>query len=92
MGYQMMHEHPIVAGRAYRVPSEISGQMQTFEDMAAHDNAAQLLAAHNIGFVVLHLTWLEDTEAFWRAHLTQELGEPIFEDTELVVYRVLELG
>jgi hypothetical protein len=88
MGYQMMHKHPIVAGRAYRVPPEISRQMQAFEDIAAEENAAGLLAAENIGYVVLHLTWLEDTAPFWRSHLVRELGDPIFENTELVVYRV----
>lgn len=88
MGYQMMHGHPIVAGRAYRVPPEIMRQMQTFEDLAAREHAAQLLAAENIGYVVLHLTWLEGVDARWRSHLARELGDPIFEDAELVVYRV----
>jgi hypothetical protein len=88
MGYQMMHEHPIVVGRAYRVPPEIAQQRQAFEDLAAEEHAAELLAAKNIGYVVLHLAWLEDTAPFWRSHLGRELGDPIFENTELVVYRV----
>ena len=88
MGYQMMHEHPIVAGRAYRVPPEISEQMQAFEDLAAGENAAEQLATQHIGYVVLHLRWLEGTALDWRSHLTGELGAPIFEDAEQVVYRV----
>jgi hypothetical protein len=84
IGYQMVHHHPVVAGRAYRAPHEISAQMQAIEDMAARENAAETLATQHIGYVVLHLDWLDDTR--WQSHLTRELGEPIFQDTELVVY------
>lgn len=84
----MVHQHPVVAGRAYRAPREISAQMQVIEDMAAQENAAHTLATNQIGYVVLHLAWLGDATTRWRSHLTQELGEPIFQDTELVVYAV----
>ncbi len=86
-GYQMVHQHPIVSGRAYRVPQEIYTQMQDFEDMAASENAADILADQQIGYVVLHLTWLGNA-TYWCSHLTQELGEPIYQDTELVIYAV----
>jgi hypothetical protein len=92
IGYQMVHEHPIVTGRAYRVPREISAQMQAIEDVAAQENAAEALAARQIGYVVLHLDWSGEATERWQSHLTRELGEPIFQDAKLAVYVVPHPG
>ena len=84
----MIHRHVLVGGHNYRFPSEVVEKMTEIEALAKTGRAEQLVQI-GIGYVVLHRKFLGQVELEeYRQHLTKILGNPAYEDEQLIVFTV----
>jgi len=89
MRYQMAHGHPIVGGYIYRRSPEAEQVMRMLEQLALPGGDPRALAREGVGYVVLHREFLSGREQMtWARFLEMNLGPPVYQDTEVVVFAV----
>ena len=96
MYFQTTHQHPIARGFIYRYPSEshyyqafLEQLMSPKEDIINGSGFAPIVEQLGIRLVVLHklsATTVEEMGPF----LSETLGEPVYEDRQIVVHQVAE--
>jgi len=103
MFYQVVHQHRIVGGFVYRVPSGVRPMMNFFKLLAtplvetddivkplSGPDRAAILHHYNIAFVVLHKPELPLEELLLRIDLLESFpAEKVYEDEQIVAFRVL---
>jgi len=92
MYFQTTHQHPLARGFIYRYPSGSEYYQEFLEQLASPEGDiinsgrfVQILAQLDISLVVLHKL-SEPTVTEFGPYLRQNLGDPTYEDEQIVVY------
>lgn len=86
--YQMEHGHALVGGFRVRLPALALEEMLVVEAFARPGGDLTELAEQGVGYVVLHKGFLDSELTSIEAFLSDELGEPFYEDEDVVLFAV----